>query len=117
MDPDSETIFRFYEVEYSLACGMDGERDVPGIVKWAQEELGISPSPQEVRTVIATLGDLGFIAVGEAMAQPTEPAARVVVTPQAKPYAPTELALDPAAAPRAPGSTAKHPVQTPDARA
>jgi hypothetical protein len=117
MDPDSETIFRFYEVEYSLACGMDGERDVPGIVKWAQEELGISPSPQEVRTVIATLGDLGFIAAGEATAQPTEPAARVVVTPQAKPYAPTELALDPAAAPRAPGSTAKHPVQTPDARA
>jgi hypothetical protein len=118
MDPDSEAIFRFYEVEYSLACGMDGERDIPGIVKWAQEELGLSPSPQEVRTVIATLGDLGFIAVGEATVQPpTEPPARVVITPQAKPYAPTELALDPAAAPRAPGSTAKHPVQTPDDRA
>jgi len=68
--PDSETLFRFYEVEYSLACGMDGERDVPGIVKWAQEELGLSPTPQEVRTVIATLGDLGFIATGEAAATP-----------------------------------------------
>jgi len=62
MDPDSGSVFRFYEVEYSLACGMDGERDVAGIVKWAQDELGLSPSQQEVRTVIATLGDLGFIA-------------------------------------------------------
>jgi len=61
MDPDSGNLFRFYEVEYSLACGMDGERDVPGIVKWAQEELGLTPSHQEVRSVIATLSDLGFI--------------------------------------------------------
>jgi biotin carboxyl carrier protein len=70
MDPDSGTAFRFYEVEYSLACAMDGERDVPGIMKWAQEELGFSPSQQEVRTVITTLGDLGFIAGGETVAQP-----------------------------------------------
>jgi hypothetical protein len=61
MDPESGNLFRFYEVEYSLACGMDGERDVAGIVRWAQEELGLTPSPQEVRNVIATLGDLGFI--------------------------------------------------------
>jgi len=64
MDPDSGNLFRFYEVEYSLACGMDGERDVAGIVKWAQDELGLTPSAQEVRSVIATLGDLGFIAEG-----------------------------------------------------
>src|ERR1051325_1445192 len=61
MDPDSGTLFRFYEVEYSLACGMDGERDVAGIVRWAQDELGLTPSHQEVRIVIATLTDLGFI--------------------------------------------------------
>ena len=61
MDPDSGNMFRFYEVEYSLACAMDGERDVAGIVQWAQEELGLTPTPAEVRTVIATLGDLGFI--------------------------------------------------------
>jgi hypothetical protein len=68
MDPDSGNLFRFYEVEYSLACAMDGERDVPGIVKWAQEELGMTPSHQEVRTVIATLGDLGFIDTGADLA-------------------------------------------------
>ena len=117
MDPDSETIFRFYEVEYSLACGMDGERDVPGIVKWAQEELGLSPTPQEVRTVIATLGDLGFIATGEAAAEPptAEPAPGVVVTPQAKPFAATELAQGPVGdVPRVAGATARRPAQTPD---
>jgi len=61
MDPDSGNIFRFYEVEFSLACAMDGERDVAGIVKWAQEELGVSPSQAEVRTVISTLGELGYL--------------------------------------------------------
>ncbi len=61
MDPESGNLFRFYEVEYSLACGMDGERDIAGIVKWAQDELGLSPSLQEVRSVIATLQEYGFI--------------------------------------------------------
>lgn len=68
MDPDSGNLFRFYEVEYSLACGMDGERDVAGIVKWAHDELGLSPSTNEVRAVIAQLGELGFIASAEAEA-------------------------------------------------
>ncbi|HEY0478596.1 MAG TPA: hypothetical protein VGD37_13850 [Kofleriaceae bacterium] len=91
MAPDSGNVFRFYEVEYSLACGMDGERDIAGIVKWAQDELGLTPSPHEVRTVIATLGDLGFIdaetgaerAAGEAPAAELAPG--VVVTPPARP--------------------------------
>ena len=32
-DPDNGQVFRFYEIEYSLACAMDGERDVAGIVR------------------------------------------------------------------------------------
>ena len=63
-DPDSGNMFRFFEVEYALACAMDGQRDVAGIVKWAQEELGLTPSPKEVQTVIATLADLRFIETG-----------------------------------------------------
>ena len=66
MDPDSGNVFRFYEVEYSLACSMDGERDVPGIMRWAQEELGLSTSAAEVKSVIATLGDLGYLDAGAA---------------------------------------------------
>ena len=42
-DPDSERTFRFYEVEYSIACAMDGERDVDGLIHWAREELGLEP--------------------------------------------------------------------------
>ena len=61
MDPDSGNLFRFYEVEFSLACAMDGERDVAGIVQWAKEELGVAPSQNEVRSVIATLGELGYL--------------------------------------------------------
>jgi hypothetical protein len=65
MAPEGGDVFRFYEVEYSLACGMDGERDVAGIVRWAQDELGLTPSHQEVRAVISTLADFGFIDNGE----------------------------------------------------
>lgn len=61
MDPDSGNVFRFYEVEYSLACAMDGERDVSGIMRWAQEELGLSASASEVKNVIATLGELNYL--------------------------------------------------------
>jgi len=83
-DPDSGHMFRFYEVEYSLACAMDGERDVNGIVKWAEEELGLKPSQQEVRTVISTLGELGYLESGKAaMAAATEPAAAAVAAPAA----------------------------------
>jgi len=85
--PEGGDVFRFYEVEYSLACGMDGERDVAGIVKWAQDELGLTPSHQEVRIVIATLTDLGFIE------PPTELAVGVVTAPpdRAQPSASVEL--------------------------
>src|SRR5688500_10497052 len=68
MDPDNGTLYRFYEVEFSLACAMDGQRDVAGIVKWAEEELGLKPSRKEVKIVISTLGDLGYLEGGAAAA-------------------------------------------------
>jgi biotin carboxyl carrier protein len=64
IDPDTGSAFRFYDVEYSLACAMDGERDLEGLVAWAREELGVAPTSDELSTVIATLGDLGYIEPG-----------------------------------------------------
>ncbi len=61
MDPDSGRVFRLYEVEFSIACAMDGERDITGLVKWAQDELGVTPSTHEVEAVITTLGELGYL--------------------------------------------------------
>jgi hypothetical protein len=86
MDPDSGVLFRFYEVEYSLACAMDGQRDVAGIVRWAEEELGLKASQNEVKTVIATLGDLGYLEGGAAAAAATAAAAKpaAAATPPAK---------------------------------
>ena len=86
MDPDSGTVFRFYEVEFSIACAMDGERDVAGIVQWAKDELGVAPSANEVRTVIATLGDLGYLDMAGASKAaaadvPAAPVAAAPVTP------------------------------------
>lgn len=60
-DPDSGTSFRFYEIEYAIACAMDGERDVRGLAQWARLELGLEPSPDELNTVISTLADLGYL--------------------------------------------------------
>jgi hypothetical protein len=96
MDPDSGNLFRFFEAEYSLACGMDGERDIPGIVKWAQDELGMAATQHEVRVVIATLGDLGFIdTAGVAASASGAPGA---VTDKPPVRAPAEIAPPAAAA-------------------
>lgn len=60
-DPDSGTTFRFYEIEYSVACAMDGARDLPQLVAWASSELGVEPSVGELQTVVRTLEDLGYL--------------------------------------------------------
>lgn len=60
-DPDNGSTFRFYEVEYSVACAMDGARDVEALAAWAQKELGLEPSREELSTVVATLGELGYL--------------------------------------------------------
>lgn len=74
IDPDNGNSYRFYDVEYSLACAMDGERDIPGLVRWAQEELGLAPTAKELQTVIATLGDLGYLDSAAAAAAAEAPA-------------------------------------------
>ena len=89
VDPDTGAGFRFYDVEYSLACAMDGERDVAGLVVWAKEELGIEPSSNELATVISTLDDLGYLADGAAAAEP-ELGRGVVAAPRSAPAAPVE---------------------------
>lgn len=68
-DPDSGKSFRFYEIEYAIACAMDGERDLPGLAQWANIELGLEPAEAELRTMIGTLGELGYLE-GVAGAQP-----------------------------------------------
>ncbi len=65
-DPDSGTSFKFYEIEYAIACAMDGERDVSELAEWAKIELGLDPSPDELKIVIGTLGDLGYLEGAEA---------------------------------------------------
>src|SRR6185503_15788570 len=67
-DPDTGHVFRFYEVEYSLACAMDGSRDATAVVQWAKEELGLATSPKEVQLVMSTLRDLGYLEGGAAAA-------------------------------------------------
>src|SRR5262245_7575159 len=77
MDPDNGTLFRFFEVEYSLACAMDGQRDVAGIVKWADEELGLKTSAKEVGNVISTLVDLGYLEHAAAAGRTATPPAGI----------------------------------------
>lgn len=93
MDPQSGNVFRFFEVEYSLACAMDGERDVPGIVQWAKEELGLSPTTSEVQSVIDALRGLGYLEP-VAAAAPVEVASSAEsassTAPVAKPVQPSK---------------------------
>jgi hypothetical protein len=72
-DPDSGTSFKFYEIEYAIACAMDGERDVSELAEWAKIELGLDPSPDELKVVIGTLGELGYLEGAEAAAASPPP--------------------------------------------
>src|SRR5262249_45611572 len=60
-DPASGQTFRFYDVEYSIACAMDGDRDVQNLAEWTLAELGIEASEEELVSVINTLADLGYL--------------------------------------------------------
>ncbi len=83
LDPDTGSMFRFHEIEFAIACGMDGQRDVAALISWAREELGLLPTAVEVRNVIARLGELGYLDVGAlareaAAAASAEPVSRPV---------------------------------------
>src|SRR5262249_35147466 len=60
-DPHSGNTFRFYDVEYSIACAMDGERSLDALVDWSMAELGIETSSDELVNVVNTLADLGYL--------------------------------------------------------
>jgi hypothetical protein len=74
-DPTGGASFRFYEVEYAVACGMDGQRDVAGIVRWAMLELELQTTPAEVSAIVAKLAELNYIETGDGVAVAKEPAA------------------------------------------
>ncbi len=60
-DPQSGKSFRFYEVEFSIACAMDGQRDIAGLLEWARDELGLAATRDELQAVVSTLDNLGYL--------------------------------------------------------
>ena len=129
-DPDSGTSFKFYEIEYAIACAMDGERDVSELAEWAKIELGLEPSPAELQVVIGTLGDLGYLEGVGGGAAATAPAASAapggvtrgwdvqreedLIPQSAKPTPRVPLARPPAAAAAPGGVTRGWDVQSGD---
>ncbi|MEZ4364693.1 MAG: hypothetical protein R2939_00190 [Kofleriaceae bacterium] len=97
VDPDTGDSYRFYEAEYALACAMDGERDIAGIASWAQGELGMTASPQEISSVVATLGQLGYLQTGgEAAVATGSMAGAAAAIAAAAPEVGAQLATPPA---------------------
>lgn len=60
-DPGNGTTFRFYEAEYFIATAMNGTRDLSGLASWAQSELGLAASTDELQQVIGKLSELGYL--------------------------------------------------------
>lgn len=116
-DPDSGKTFRFYDFEYSIACAMDGRRDVNGLISWATDELGLSPSPAELASVISTLGDLGYLSEGAAVPavsahdRPTPAPTPIAATPAASAVDLGLAGPTSAAASTPPGSTPSSDVE------
>lgn len=78
IDPATGDGYRFFQSEYALACGMDGQRDIAGLARWAADELGLKASPAEIEAVAATLGELGMLEGSQVAAPAVAPAAAVV---------------------------------------
>lgn len=60
-DPGSGATFRFYEAEYFIATAMNGARDLSGLASWAQAELGVAASADELKQVVDKLSELGYL--------------------------------------------------------
>lgn len=61
VDPNGGASFRFFEVEYAVACGMDGERDLEAIVAWAKSELDLATTTDEVGAIVSKLSELKYL--------------------------------------------------------
>jgi hypothetical protein len=72
-DPHSGNTFRFYDVEYSIACAMDGQRSLDALAQWTASELGIETTSDELTNVVKTLAELGYLE-GEGEAAPAHAA-------------------------------------------
>ena len=106
-DPDSGKQFRFYDVEYSIACAMDGDRNLASLVEWTRSELGVETSLHELKSVVTTLAGLGYLD-GAAKAAGVEV---VDLTTDVKPTAAPKAAT-PAHTPQ-PGTVPKYAPPTP----
>lgn len=99
-DPASGSKFRFFEVEYAIAKAMNGERDLVALAAWAQKEVGVDTSADELAMIQATLADLGYL-VGGAAARParseTVDADSIVIGERAATPLPTPAPAKPAA--------------------
>ncbi|MBL4632932.1 MAG: hypothetical protein JKY56_03620 [Kofleriaceae bacterium] len=84
--PDKGNSFRFYEVEYAVACGMDGTRDLGSLVKWAKSELDLDTTEAEVSAIVAQLTKLSYLSADSAASKHTSVTAQIDV---ALPDAPT----------------------------
>ncbi len=60
-DPDGGSSFRFFEVEYAVACGMDGQRDLEGLVTWAKAELDLKTNTKELSKIVSKLDELSYL--------------------------------------------------------
>ncbi|MCP4447418.1 MAG: hypothetical protein GY811_19065, partial [Myxococcales bacterium] len=64
-DPDGGASFRFFEVEYAVACGMDGERDIAALVAWAKTELDLKTNADELGAIVSKLSELQYLGGSE----------------------------------------------------
>ena len=71
-DPNGGKSFRFFEVEYAVACGMDGERSLEALVEWAKSELDLKTTTDELGAIVSKLSELAYLGAGESTASQAE---------------------------------------------
>ncbi len=59
-DPKSGARMRMYDFEWLIAKRMDGSIDFEDVATWAQAELGLQPTPDDIQEYADRLAQLGF---------------------------------------------------------
>tara|TARA_R110002073_G_scaffold74100_6_gene181205 strand:+ start:23079 stop:24923 length:1845 start_codon:yes stop_codon:yes gene_type:complete len=81
-DPNGGKSFRFFEVEYAVACGMDGERSLEALVDWAKSELDLKTTTDELGAIVSKLSELEYLGAGESTASQAEAQDEVAALPE-----------------------------------
>lgn len=111
-DPRTGGVLRLFDFEWHIAQKLDGQRSFDEIARWSEEQLGFSPSGDDLQVYAERLQQLGLVD-GTAAASAKPLPAALYASAALKVLGALPLSAKPAAAPPVPEPAQPAPVPAP----